>query len=160
MYFYLDEFYSNKNVSGIVYKYTFPVSFVPCKTVFHRELGEVAMASKISCLLLLFVAASCVYQSSALHAAKNQTAWLTVDASEGSGRLIPETLFGIFFEVYFNCQLKNFFQFLVALFSIYYQQRRRIKFSFLDVCSYFSSFCLVNAGDQSCGSWWAMGRTC
>ncbi|XP_021900939.1 LOW QUALITY PROTEIN: alpha-L-arabinofuranosidase 1-like [Carica papaya] len=56
------------------------------------------MASKISCLLLLFVAASCVYQSSALHAAKNQTAWLTVDASEGSGRLIPETLFGIFFE--------------------------------------------------------------
>ncbi|XP_021900940.1 alpha-L-arabinofuranosidase 1-like [Carica papaya] len=51
--------------------------------------------------------ACCVYQSHAFKAVETQaslqdgetqTAWLTVDASEETGRIIPETLFGIFYE--------------------------------------------------------------
>lgn len=66
------------------------------------------MACKTSGLLFFFIGACCVYQSHAFKAVETQaslqdgetqTAWLTVDASEETGRIIPETLFGIFYEV-------------------------------------------------------------
>lgn len=52
-----------------------------------------------SSILLFFLVASCIlYQSYAYADNSNETAWLLVDASEGSARKIPQTLFGVFFE--------------------------------------------------------------
>ncbi|KAI5671797.1 hypothetical protein M9H77_12161 [Catharanthus roseus] len=49
-------------------------------------------------LLLLLVGSCSLYQCYASGYDANQTAWLFINASEASGRKIPETLFGIFFE--------------------------------------------------------------
>ncbi|KAG5552736.1 hypothetical protein RHGRI_010739 [Rhododendron griersonianum] len=55
--------------------------------------------SCFSRVILGFLIGLCVlYQCSAFEVDTNQTAWLFVNASEASGRKIPETLFGIFFE--------------------------------------------------------------
>lgn len=45
-----------------------------------------------------FIGLCVLYQCSALEVDTNQTAWLFVNASEASGRKMPDTLFGIFFE--------------------------------------------------------------
>ena len=47
----------------------------------------------------VFIGICFVWQSFALEVDKNQTAQLFVNASKAAGRPIPETLFGIFFEV-------------------------------------------------------------
>lgn len=56
--------------------------------------------SKASCssiLRLYLIIVSCIaFQCNADH---NHTSTLVIDASDGSGRPIPNTLFGIFFEV-------------------------------------------------------------
>lgn len=51
-----------------------------------------------SSLLYFFIGSCFVYQCFALAADTNQTARLVINASEQSGRKIPDTLFGIFFE--------------------------------------------------------------
>lgn len=50
--------------------------------------------------LLFFLLASCIlFQPFASANNSNEAAWLSVDASQGSARKIPQTLFGVFFEV-------------------------------------------------------------
>lgn len=50
--------------------------------------------------LLFFLLASCIlFQPFASASNSNEAAWLSVDASQGSARKIPQTLFGVFFEV-------------------------------------------------------------
>lgn len=96
-------------------------------------------------LLLLFFIATCfLFQCFAAEVEVNQTARLLVDASQG--RLIPETLFGIFFEVCLSVTWNNV-----------------VRFCWFSVdCGafnlYFSFF--LSAGDQSCWSWWTVGRAC
>ncbi|XP_048137552.1 alpha-L-arabinofuranosidase 1-like isoform X2 [Rhodamnia argentea] len=55
-------------------------------------------ASSSKVFIDVFISICFVWQSFALEVDKNQTAQLFVNASEGAGRPIPETLFGIFFE--------------------------------------------------------------
>lgn len=52
-----------------------------------------------SSLLFLFLFLCSLYQSSAIEIEANQTVALLVNSSEASSKKIPETLFGIFFEV-------------------------------------------------------------
>lgn len=71
---------------------------------------------KASCSVLLvcfFVGLCSVYQCSAAEVDAYQTAKLIVNAS--SGRPIPETLFGIFFEVSFLLSIQEFDSRLVSL---------------------------------------------
>lgn len=50
--------------------------------------------------LLFFLLASCIlFQPFASANNSNEVAWLSVDASQGSAQKIPQTLFGVFFEV-------------------------------------------------------------
>ncbi|KAF9599343.1 hypothetical protein IFM89_036800 [Coptis chinensis] len=53
---------------------------------------------ELSTFLCLFFLLCALYKCSAIEAETNQTAYLVVDASEGTGRKASETLFGIFFE--------------------------------------------------------------
>ena len=66
--------------------------------VLNKKMGFL----KISCnviLLHIFIVIGLAFQCSAIQADANQTATLLVDASDASGRKIPDTFFGIFFEV-------------------------------------------------------------
>lgn len=50
-------------------------------------------------LLFILVGLSALFNSSASGIEANQSAWLSVDASQASARKMPETMFGISFEV-------------------------------------------------------------
>lgn len=66
-------------------------------------------------LLCFFVGIFFVPQCFAVGVDANQTARLFVNASEASARLIPETLFGIFFEVcLLTCNFETSFSVLIG----------------------------------------------
>lgn len=66
------------------------------------------MGSFLRVVLAFHVVLSVLYRCSATGIDANQTAWLFVNASEASARKIPETLFGIFFEVIFSLTLLHY----------------------------------------------------
>ena len=62
-------------------------------------------ASRNAALLQLFIVVCSVFQCSAVKVDADLNTTLIVNASDATGRPIPETLFGIFFEVRLNLQL-------------------------------------------------------
>lgn len=120
------------------------------------------------CFLLFLVFGACtLYNSYGIGKFKqNVTATLSLDAS-AAGRPIPDTLFGIFFEV------------ILLDLSIFMWGYKRLEFSktyfwaifdlvfmFMWKCGlWFAYLWMMNVeyamyvGDQSCWIWWTLGRT-
>jgi len=90
----------------------------------------------------------------------NQASTLVVDASDSSERPIPDTLFGIFFEVgVLMSQTRGLFKFLnrVSFHSCCYIILKLVSFYGEIVPKYLN---FDSAGDQSCWCWWIVGRAC
>uniref|UniRef100_A0A7N0U905 non-reducing end alpha-L-arabinofuranosidase n=1 Tax=Kalanchoe fedtschenkoi TaxID=63787 RepID=A0A7N0U905_KALFE len=69
----------------------------PLHEAFYPKMGSWKDLYSVAATFL-FVAVWCTHHCHSFDVYSNETSWLRVDASEGSGRKIPDTLFGIFFE--------------------------------------------------------------
>lgn len=109
--------------------------------------GEVDMGSRKAPLIILLCILSSMcflFQSLGVEADVNQTAHLYIDASEASGRPIPETLFGIFFEVI----LWLILMILSVFFSFYYLfQHHHYPCYYHDKNCYCHNFWLMTRND-------------
>lgn len=83
----------------------------------EQTMGSKSKSSCSLALLQLFTVVCVLFQCFAIKVDADQNTTLVVDASDASGRLIPETFFGIFFEVSSKPASKYWLCFLPSLFK-------------------------------------------